>query len=1008
MQGKEEFRVIQVNCNHSRGSQDMIEQLLAEGEAEVAIVSEPYRVPGSGRWAGDLRGVAAVVRSPNSSITWKVTHRGERFVAVKSGSITIASVYASPALDLAAFEGLLDDVANCVGGGGDLLVAGDFNAAHGDWGSARDGVRGNALRDWAASLGLSLLNVGRVPTCVREQGTSIVDISWARGGPARGVSWTVDETQETLSDHRIIRIGLSDGCLGRIPRKARMGWREGAFSEESFDHALAGIEWTGSWERGDLEERLRVLRESLIDLSDAAMPRRGGPPRKSAVFWWSGAIEELRARCIGLRRAMQRKARRGLEVRSDTARWKRARKALRKEIDKSRKKEWEDLIGTVNDDPWGRPYSIVMGRMRSRGDPPLLNMGTGEAEAALDSLFPRGRELRRLEAWGGDLEENERITRTELEKAAKRIPVAGRAPGPDGILGIVLRRLVEGLPDLLTGVFNECLRSGTFPEEWKEALLVLIGKPGGKFRPICLLSVVGKLLERVLANRIVRLALGAGHNSLSERQFGFLPGRSTHDAVAAVRGASERARRAGQGCALISLDIKNAFNTIEWFAILGALERYDTPPYLSRMVASYLSDRRIIYETAAGSGSRRVNRGVPQGSVLGPLLWVIAYDGILRLPVPRGCRAFCFADDTMLVVRGESAAQIRERSGEALKRIEGKLTSLGLKISIAKTNVLLINSGGPNFGSATTVRISGTEVEASGVIKYLGYYLNGSWRFREHISRVAEKASRVMAALSRLTPNLRGPKERTRRLYLAVVTSVMMYGAPVWGPVVEGRVLSRLRRVHRSMVIRVIAGYRTVSYSAACALAGVPPVDLLAGYYARTFKEVREEGLATAGSIKEIKERARRDMIGVWRQRLAGTGREGRVVRDWIHPVLEQWMDRRRGRLHFHLTQVLTGHGCFGTFLFRIGREESAICRFCDSGERDDNRHTLMACEAWRDIREDEGWSGPDWDDLARWMLRSAGNWRCASRIALRIMSSKEAAERERQGQPAAGNMPGD
>lgn len=110
-------------------------------------------------------------------------------------------------------------------------------------------------------------------------------------------------------------------------------------------------------------------------------------------------------------------------------------------------------------------------------------------------------------------------------------------------------------------------------------------------------------------------------------------------------------------------------------------------------------------------------------------------------------------------------------------------------------------------------------------------------------------------------------------------------------------------------------------------------------------------------TIQEIKARARKEMLATWKNKLASANREGHQSRNWIYPVLDKWLDRGREQpLHFHLIQMMSDYGCFVTYLFRIGREETPICRFCDMEVRDDHQHTMMACGAWDAIREEEGW----------------------------------------------------
>ena len=165
------------------------------------------------------------------------------------------------------------------------------------------------------------------------------------------------------------------------------------------------------------------------------------------------------------------------------------------------------------------------------------------------------------------------------------------------------------------------LKAGVFPNEWKIAKLVLIPKPGKKdaYRPICLLSTLAKAVEIIVDRRLQGELEERG--LLSDRQYGFRQGRSTLMAIERVMRSVERdhdrygTRR--DTALLILLDVKNAFNSVEWRVILEAFRDKGVSAYLRRLLSSYLRDRSV----KEGSVGYAMTAGVPQGSVLGPTLW---------------------------------------------------------------------------------------------------------------------------------------------------------------------------------------------------------------------------------------------------------------------------------------------------------------------------------------------------------------------------------------------------
>jgi len=493
--------------------------------------------------------------------------------------------------------------------------------------------------------------------------------------------------------------------------------------------------------------------------------------------------------------------------------------------------------------------------------------------------------------------------------------------------------------------FTQCLRESTFPVDWKLAKLVLLPKPGkpegepSSYRPICLLSELGKLFERVLAERL-RAHL-ENCEGLSEEQFGFRKGKSTVDAILRVRESVEAATGEGRVALAISLDVANAFNSLPWSIIKRELQERGVPHYLSRIIDSYLSDRRLCY---VGKGGRlrldRVTCGVPQGSVLGPILWNVGYDRVLRADLPPGCETVGYADDTIIIVVGDSPQEVIRRADVCAAIVVGEIKSLGLLVSPHKTEIMLF--GGPRGVPRGGVWVDGVVVPIGASIRYLGLVLDAGWTFRDHFSRLLTRADGMVAALSRLMPNVGGPGGRRRRLYAGVVQSVLMYGAPVWAEDLgrSRRLRERLASVQRRIALRVISAYRTVSGDAAAILSGLLPGDILAGSYRETYlalrraREVNPE--LTARARTEIRKRERRLAVETWRARLVdrAEGSSGARVRDALTPVLAEWLEGVRGGPNFRVTQLITGHGSFGEYLHRIGRVESPACPHCGGGER--------------------------------------------------------------------------
>ncbi|KAJ0169562.1 hypothetical protein K1T71_014747 [Dendrolimus kikuchii] len=279
--------VVQGNLNHCATAQDLLVQSMAQWGIQLAVVAEPYYVPPRSDWAGDLDGlVAIIVRTAAACPPLAGVVRGRGYVAATIGEIVVVGGYFSPNRRLADFEGWIEEVGTVVARSRPrpVLVLGDFNAKSVSWGSPNTCARGEALEEWAIEKGLVVLNRGSVHTCVRQQGGSIVDVTFASPELARRVrDWRVVTGVETLSDHRYIRFSVSARNPDPPSRESPVGdcprWALQKLNREVFREALIVATWASGSEVNppdvNVEQEAENLRSLVTGVCDAAMPRRG-------------------------------------------------------------------------------------------------------------------------------------------------------------------------------------------------------------------------------------------------------------------------------------------------------------------------------------------------------------------------------------------------------------------------------------------------------------------------------------------------------------------------------------------------------------------------------------------------------------------------------------------------------------------------------------------------------------------------------------------------------------
>lgn len=305
-------------------------------------------------------------------------------------------------------------------------------------------------------------------------------------------------------------------------------------------------------------------------------------------------------------------------------------------------------------------------------------------DCLISKLFPGGCLAREPSPRIGDFqwEEHWNILSGETGETfrfLKEREVCNTAPGPDGFKATLWKKVTDKMVNRVTACFNSCMREGVFPVSWKRANLVLIPKAGKSFE---------KTFERIIAERLLDWMRENPEMDLSDSQFGFRKKSSTCDALLRVKKITTEAVEDGGIAIAIGLDIENAFNSLPWHTIRMVLADRDFPVYLRRIIDSYLSDRFIEFGTIEGkTASKRVKAGVPQGSVLDPLLWNIAYDSVMRTLEEPECHVICYADDTLVIATAD-CLQTATRASIQASLVMRQIQCLGLKVSEAKTEML--------------------------------------------------------------------------------------------------------------------------------------------------------------------------------------------------------------------------------------------------------------------------------------------------------------------------------
>ena len=197
----------------------------------------------------------------------------------------------------------------------------------------------------------------------------------------------------------------------------------------------------------------------------------------------------------------------------------------------------------------------------------------------------------------------------------------------------------------------------------KKSVIMPIIKPGqegseevSKYRPISLLDTGGKVLEKIMINRINHHVYSQGY--MNENQYGFRPQKCTIDAAMAIKDFVQQGLAAGEVIALISLDVHGAFDAAWWLAILNELRECKCPKNLYELTKSYFSQHIASWSTNNLRMDKEISSGCTQGSCSGPGLWNLQYNSLLELKYMKRTKVVAFADDLIIATRGESVRAV--------------------------------------------------------------------------------------------------------------------------------------------------------------------------------------------------------------------------------------------------------------------------------------------------------------------------------------------------------------
>jgi hypothetical protein len=723
-------------------------------------------------------------------------------IYIERTPLVVVLIYRSPDCTSEAdmfLMGLLANIKNV-----NKLIFGDFNAPNINW---ELGTCSSASLFDSMLLSFAEENfIKQIVTCpTRYRNTQIpscLDLAFINYD--QNFSEPISLAPVGKSDHVVVLFKLLDFRIPRNnTRRVRKMYRR--VDQMALNEKAMNRNWPTGAE--SVSEHWEILKENIKGLEDEVVPTKYIKPDRKQPWFNAGARRRIR------HRNMLWNAYKSSPTAENYQLYKTARNNVHSYI-RSRKAEYEDrLVKNIKHDK--KKYFAYIRSHRKNCD----NIGSlKNSDGTLTSTDYEAASLLAKQFGSVFKQDNQRdappfalrtlqtmeeifVTSDEVTSTLKKLK-SSKSPGPDEIHPAMLKLLSESLAPSVTSLFNKSLLTSQIPDDWRIATVTPLPKKGSKqeaanYRPVSLTSVLCKVLETIVRNRIVNFL--DRENLLNLSQHGFSSGRSCLTNLLSFMEGLSRRLDEGDEIEAVFLDLSKAFDTVNHRLLLRKLAMYGLPDSVVRWIGSFLRDRSLKVRVRDElSDTLPVSSGVPQGSVLGPLLFLI-YVNDLADNIESDC--LLFADDIKIFGSTHAHATLQTD----LNTVGEWVSSWDLSINALKSQHL----SGPNAPPfSLSVGDSPVQIPKTTSVIDLGVHLNSNLTPSEQCCRAASRARSELFLLRRRFTNI--TCDHFKRLYGVFVRPHLEYCVQAWAPYLLGDI-NHLERVQKQAT-RIVRSIRHLPY----------------------------------------------------------------------------------------------------------------------------------------------------------------------------------------------------
>ena len=748
----EDVQVLFLQETHTKNNEDIQSRGLIEGFTLVSSIHSP------------VHGIATYVRDEiaDYETVYCSDNSGVHIIATKICTVTVVNIYRPPSIPWP--DNILTLFPHpCV-------YIGDFNSHHTDWGYDRSDWEGVSLSDWMNNNGLSLIfnakNKKTFHSNVHNTETNpdlcFVSETFQQNNAAK-ISVLSNFPR---SQHRPIIISLGSSIhIVRSLDKPRWNFLKAnwdSFGEE-LDHVVQFIP-------PSIDNYQRFV-NLLKSIARKHIPRGF---RQCYIPGWNAESDKLfdEYKSTG----HPDTANKLIESLDESRKLKWIKQTEELDSRKSSRKFWSTMrkFGTTNSNGNKERGHINVNRIASRLiSNSKVDLDTGRLNSIKKQTKNTMKKLPVNSEFSSD------FCLEELDNAISDLK-CGKAAGFDGIFPEFIRNMKVVAKTWILKFFNDLLRKRRIPKEFKRAKVLAVIKPGkdgsdaSHYRPISLLSVMYKLFERLLLNRINSKI----EENLPKEQAGFRKNRNCTEQVLALTTNIENGFQKGLKSFVVFVDLTAAYDTVWREALLLKFMKIIPDRNLACILNEMLSNRYFqVQFNQDKSKLRRLNNGLPQGSVLAPMLF-----NIYTFDLPKmSSKAFLYADDLALLFQCHSFDEAESILNKDLCALSDYYYSWRLKINSTKSVISTFHLNNREANRCPKVVFGGLELKYDPCPKYLGIYLDRTLTFKQHLQKTALKVRTRNNMLYNLAGSTWEASPDVMRLSaISLVNSVADFGSSVW------------------------------------------------------------------------------------------------------------------------------------------------------------------------------------------------------------------------------------